>query len=148
MQMFSAVLRTRSRAHLDLENLAGEPESHYQTQKCCRNLNSPVEGRRHTGVTEEWGETPGFSEPKAGLLSPVRWLAGSQDREGCWGRTWGCVPQGASLPGQPRASSYGGPTPTPRCPAEGYNAGAGVLKEEIKTHILITAHFLMWRALF
>ncbi len=62
------------------------------------------------------------------LFSPLHLHVCSQDRVGCGGHIWVCVPREVSLPGLPRVSSCGGPTPGPRCPAEGYNAGAGALR--------------------
>lgn len=142
-QILSVALRTTSRAHLDLGHPAAEPENHCRTQTCCGNLSLPAKGERHTGVTPAGGRRPpGCIAP----FSPVRWLACSQDREGCWGRTWARAPRGASLPGQPRAASPGGRTPTPTCPAGGCSAGAGVLNKEITTHIVISAHFKMREA--
>lgn len=65
------------------------------------------------------------------LFSPVRWLACSRDTAGCWAHTWVSAAPGAFLPGRPRVSSFGGPTPRPKCPSGGCNAGAGVLHQGI-----------------
>lgn len=62
------------------------------------------------------------------LLLPLHLHVCSRDRVGCGCHVWGCVPQEVSLPDLPRVSSCGGPTPGPKCPAEGYNAGAGALR--------------------
>lgn len=68
---------------------------------------------------------------------PVHLPVCSRDREGCRGHIWVCVPQEVFLPDLPRVSSCGGPTPGPRCPAGGCNAGAGALncqKRQCNTH--------------
>lgn len=74
------------------------------------------------------------------LFLPDRLPACSLGREGSWGHIGECAPQGVFLPDQPRVSSYGGPTPGPRCPAEGYNAGAGALKGQKKQSFVTRIH--------
>lgn len=120
----------------DLERLAEEQGSRCRTQRCCHSPSSP--GQNHAGTQEKWMKEK--SHPCAAteediwaessflsLILPVRLPVCSRDTEGFWGRIWVHVPQEASLPALPRVSSCGGPTPGPRCPAEGCNAGAGAL---------------------
>lgn len=76
-------------------------------------------------VTSCW-ETP-WPLCNAGLL-PRHSLVCSRGRVGCGGRVWVCVPREVFPPDLPRASSCDGPTPGPRCPAGGCNAGAGALR--------------------